>query len=112
MKFNNNKNSMKIEYQNNKKEFIEIKNEDDYNQFKQEQNKIIKVSDLNKEKNNLNEERKKRKFELLKYIRKNKYNSVVIENCGITNKHDNNTLLYYEDKGNLIENYFPSIKNI
>jgi hypothetical protein len=71
--------------------------------------KIIKISDLNEEKNKLINERNKRKFELLKYIRKNKYNSIVIENSGVIINKKENTIIFNQNENEKI--FFPSMKN-
>jgi hypothetical protein len=109
MKFKENKNIMKIYYKNENDDYIEINNENDFEEFKKLKTKIIKISDLNEEKNNLINERNKRKFELLKYIRKNKYNSIVIENSGVIINKKENTIIFNQNENEKI--FFPSMKN-
>jgi len=109
MNFKENKNEMKIFYKNDNDDYIEINNENDFDTFKKLATKIIKVSDLNEEKNNLIQERNKRKFELLKYFRNHKYNSVVIENSGIIINKKENTLIFNENNEN-DRNFFPFMK--
>ena len=109
MNFKENQNEMKIFYKNENNFFVEINNENDFEDFKKLDIKIIKVSDLNEEKNHLIQERNKRKFELLKQIRKNKYNSVVVENCGIIVNKKEKTLIFNENNENQ-RNFFPFMK--
>ena len=99
---------MKIYYKNENDDYIEINNENDFEEFKKLKTKIIKISDLNEEKNNLIKERNKRKFELLKYIRKNKYNSIVIENSGVIINKKENTIIFNQNENEKI--FFPSMK--
>jgi hypothetical protein len=110
MKFKENKNIMKIYYKNENDDYIEINNENDFEEFKKLKTKIIKISDLNEEKNNLINERNKRKFELLKYIRKNKYNSIVIENSGVIINKKENTIIFNQNENKNI--FFPFLKNL
>jgi hypothetical protein len=110
MKFKENKNIMKIYYKNENDDYIEINNENDFNEFKKLKMKIIKISDLNEEKNKLINERNKRKFELLKYIRKNKYNSIVIENSGVIINKKENTIIFNQNENKNI--FFPFLKNL
>ena len=109
MNFKENQNEMKIFYKNENNFFVEINNENDFEDFKKLDIKIIKVSDLNEEKNHLIQERNKRKFELLKHTRKNKYNSVVVENCGIIVNKKEKTLIFNENNENQ-RNFFPFMK--
>jgi hypothetical protein len=110
MKFKENKNIMKIYYKNENDDYIEINNENDFEEFKKLKTKIIKISDLNEEKNNLINERNKRKFELLKYIRKNKYNSIVIENSGVIINKKENTIIFNQNENKNL--FFPFMKNL
>jgi hypothetical protein len=110
MKFKENKNIMKIYYKNENDDYIEINNENDFNEFKKLKMKIIKISDLNEEKNKLINERNKRKFELLKYIRKNKYNSIVIENSGVIINKKENTIIFNQNENKNL--FFPFLKNL
>ena len=110
MKFKENKNIMKIYYKNENDDYIEINNENDFEEFKKLKTKIIKISDLNEEKNNLINERNKRKFELLKYIRKNKYNSIVIENSGVIINKKENTIIFNQNENKNL--FFPFLKNL
>ena len=110
MKFKENKNIMKIYYKNENDDYIEINNENDFNEFKKLKMKIIKISDLNEEKNKLINERNKRKFELLKYIRKNKYNSIVIENSGVIINKKENTIIFNQNENKNL--FFPFMKNL
>lgn len=109
MNFKENKNEMKIFYKNDNNDYVEINNENDFEDFKKLKTKIIKVSDLNEEKNNLIKERNKRKFELLKYIRNHKFNSVVVENSGIIVNKKEKTLIFNENNENE-RNFFPFMK--
>ena len=109
MNFKENQNEMKIFYKNENNFFVEINNENDFEDFKKLDTKIIKVSDLNEEKNHLIQERNKRKFELLKHIRNHKYNSVVVENCGIILNKKEKTLIFNENNENQ-RNFFPFMK--
>jgi hypothetical protein len=110
MKFKENKNIMKIYYKNENDDYIEINNENDFNEFKKLKMKIIKISDLNEEKNKLINKRNKRKFELLKYIRKNKYNSIVIENSGVIINKKENTIIFNQNENKNL--FFPFLKNL